>query len=261
MSITLHVSLLSGRTVQIETELDVDVGVFKRRAQRALSVGKSRLVHPSGSMLNEAMTIRDSELCSGDILHLQMQPIRMRATGAYSAGAFAAILADGSVVTWGNARNGGDSSAVQDQLKNVQQIQASTGAFAAILADGSVVTWGNARNGGDSSAVQDQLQNVQQIQASLRAFAAILADGSVVTWGHATHCGDSSAVQDQLKNVQQIQVSFSAFAAILADGSVVIWGNARDGGDSSAVQDQLKNVQQIQANGGLLQPSLQMDPW
>ena len=55
---------------------------------------------------------------------------------------------------------GGDSGAVQDQLRNVQQIQASCGAFAAIRGDGSVVTWGNADFGGDSSAVQDQLRDV-----------------------------------------------------------------------------------------------------
>ena len=55
--------------------------------------------------------------------------------------AFAAILADGSVVTWGNPDNGGDCSAVQDQLRNVQQIQATDFAFVAILADGSVVAW------------------------------------------------------------------------------------------------------------------------
>ena len=36
--------------------------------------------------------------------------------------AFAAILADGSVVSWGVAGSGGDSSAVQHELKNVQQI-------------------------------------------------------------------------------------------------------------------------------------------
>ena len=63
--------------------------------------------------------------------------------------AFAAILADGSVVTWGYASFGGDSSAVRDQLRGVQQIQATDHAFAAILADGSVVTWGDARHGGD----------------------------------------------------------------------------------------------------------------
>ena len=80
--------------------------------------------------------------------------------------AFAALLGDGSLVTWGKAGCGGDSSAVQEQLKNVQQIQAASEAFAAILGDGSVVTWGNAGDGGDSSAVQEQLKNVQQIQAS-----------------------------------------------------------------------------------------------
>ena len=38
-------------------------------------------------------------------------------------------------MTWGYADYGGDSSAVQDQLKNVQQIQATRLAFAAILGD------------------------------------------------------------------------------------------------------------------------------
>ena len=58
--------------------------------------------------------------------------------------AFAAILEDGSVVTCGHAAFGGGSSAVRDQPKGVQQIQATpNGAFAAILEDGSVITWGN----------------------------------------------------------------------------------------------------------------------
>ena len=57
-----------------------------------------------------------------------------------------------------NAEFGGDSSTVQSQLKNVQQIQASERAFAAILEDGSVVTWGAAFTGGDSNAVQSQLK-------------------------------------------------------------------------------------------------------
>ena len=74
-----------------------------------------------------------------------------------SSGAFAAVLGDGSVVTWGDAGTGGDASTVQDQLKNVQQIQASDKAFAAIRGDGSVVTWGNAYYGGDSAAASDLL--------------------------------------------------------------------------------------------------------
>ena len=144
------------------------------------------------------------------------------------------------------------SSEVQDQLKGVQQVQATNGAFAAILADGSVVTWGvpsygddfsevqdqgNSDYGGDSSEVQDQLKGVQQVQATDRAFAAILADGSVVTWGNPYYGSDSSEAQDQLKGVRQIQSTGAAFAAIVADGSVVTWGSSHYGGDSSAVAD------------------------
>ena len=56
--------------------------------------------------------------------------------------AFAAIRVDGSVVTWGAEHFGGNSSAAQGQLKDVQHIQRRHAGFAAILADGSVVSWG-----------------------------------------------------------------------------------------------------------------------
>ena len=58
-------------------------------------------------------------------------------------------MADGSVVAWGDHRFGGDTSAVQDQLRSVVQVQATNGTFAAILADGLVVTWGRPELGGD----------------------------------------------------------------------------------------------------------------
>jgi hypothetical protein len=47
-------------------------------------------------------------------------------------------LADGSVVTWGHAKFGGDSTAVENQLRNVREIHASG---AAILAGGNIVAW------------------------------------------------------------------------------------------------------------------------
>ena len=40
------------------------------------------------------------------------------------------VPGDGLAVSWGDAEGGGDSVAVQDRLKNVQQIQASSTAFA-----------------------------------------------------------------------------------------------------------------------------------
>ena len=60
-------------------------------------------------------------------------------------------------MTWGHPDFGGDSSAVQDQLQNVQQLEATDHAFAAVVEDGSLVTWGYADYGGDSSRIQEQL--------------------------------------------------------------------------------------------------------
>ena len=42
-----------------------------------------------------------------------------------TAGAFTAVLEDGSAVTWGHPDFGGDSSAVQSKLRGVREVQAS----------------------------------------------------------------------------------------------------------------------------------------
>jgi len=56
--------------------------------------------------------------------------------------AFAALKEDKTVVTWGSADHGGDSSSVQSQLQQVQAMYATNGLFSALKQDGSVVTWG-----------------------------------------------------------------------------------------------------------------------
>jgi Ca2+-binding RTX toxin-like protein len=77
---------------------------------------------------------------------------------------FAALRKDGSVVTWGSAATGGDSTTDKTLAAklngdiDVIQIFSTDYAFSALRADGSVVTWGgNARLGfgGDSSTVKD----------------------------------------------------------------------------------------------------------
>ena len=91
-----------------------------------------------------------------------------------SQSAFAAIIGDGSVVIWGAIGNGDVSSAVKDQLKNVQQIHANLFGLAAN-------SWGCPVVGRGAGAVQDQLKrNVQQIHANFLAFAAIL--GGMDPW-------------------------------------------------------------------------------
>ncbi|CAE7285429.1 HERC1, partial [Symbiodinium sp. KB8] len=84
------------------------------------------------------------------------------------------------VVTWGDPLEGGDSSAVREQLKShVRDVQATCGAFAAIKEDGSVVTWGEETVGGDSSAVQDQLYSIEKVQAGRLLFVAVSFDSRV----------------------------------------------------------------------------------
>ena len=152
--------------------------------------------------------------------------------------AVAAILFDGSVVTWGRANAGGDSNAVQDRLRNVVCIQSTDWAFAAVIA------WGHEEGGGYlSDDVQEQLFNVQCIQATPRAFAAIRADGCVVAWGHMDAGGDARAVETSLVDVRAIQSNFYAFAALAGGvpGDVIVWGDPDSGGSlnmepSSALQ-------------------------
>ena len=76
--------------------------------------------------------------------------------------AFAALKSDGSVVTWGDSRYGGDKSiydpttqtytSVSSHLTEVTQIFSTQLAFAALKNDGSVVTWGDISYGGNGPA-------------------------------------------------------------------------------------------------------------
>ncbi len=168
-------------------------------------------------------------------------------------GAFAAIKADGSVITWGSNKYGGDSSTVAKDLDgsiDVVQIYSNKYAFAALRADGSVVTWGDYVS---ISTVASKLTgNVTHIYSTYAAFAALKLDGSVVTWGRGWG-GDSSDVLSQLNgvtDVEQIYSAGTAFAALRSDGSVVTWGGIA-GGDSSKVANQIDgsvDVVQIYSN-------------
>ena len=230
-SIKLEVSLPSGHCETISLSDSGTIADLKIAARRSFGQCFLRLATADGRLLDPTDSLSLSGLQDGDCLSAVAQQPKIAANRS----AFALYCVGGHrIITWGQPDKGGDSSRVQDQLRNVQQICGSGRAFAAILADRSVVTWGSPDNGGDCSRVQGQLRNVRQICATCSAFAAILADGSVVTRGHPRHGGDSS--QHQLTNVQQICGTVGAFAAISEDGTVVTWGTPHQGGDSSRVQ-------------------------
>ena len=181
---------------------------------------------------------------------------RAHAGGAFANDfAFAAIKADGAVVSWGQAQNGGDSAAVAGQLTGVAEVFANSFAFAALRDDGAVVTWGNPGLGGDSTAVAAALDGTVDatgVFSTSTAFAALRADGSVVTWGDRDNGGVSSAVAGALDgtvDVVSVASTMSAFAALRQDGTVATWGFDSFGGDSSAVAAQLSGVVGLTGSG------------
>lgn len=98
-----------------------------------------------------------------------------------SKGAYTTVDEPVTAVT--TQKEGGDTSTVQSELKNIIKIFSTKDAFAALRSNGTVVTWGNPNNGSDSSDAQSELKNITAIFAGPDAFAALRSDGTVVTWG------------------------------------------------------------------------------
>ena len=157
------VSLTSGRSASLSIPLASTVGDLKTMVRESLGKPFLRLITADGRQLNPSEFLEAAGLQDGAQLTAVVGEAKLAATRY----AFALWCCGGDrVLTWGHRGRGGDSSAVQDQLKSVRQVQATREAFAAILEDGSAVAWGYPAWGGDSSAVQDQLKSVQHVQAT-----------------------------------------------------------------------------------------------
>ena len=152
------VALTSGRSESLSLSESSKVGDLKALAQESFKKRFLQLVTAEGRILTDTSALfADAGLRDGEHLTAIVGQPKMAATDD----AFALwCCGSNGVVTWGYPDSGGDSSAVQDQLRKVQQIQATESAFAAILEDGSVVTWGYPDSGGDSSAAQDLLASL-----------------------------------------------------------------------------------------------------
>ena len=71
-----------------------------------------------------------------------------------------------ALLSHGTAKNVGQLQSVQDQLKNVQQIQASDYDFTTIMGDGSVVIWDSKECG--ATAVRARPAQERATDPSLR---------------------------------------------------------------------------------------------
>jgi len=161
--------------------------------------------------------------------------------------AWAALLEDGNVVTWGHPCSGGVvCEDVQDRLnRNVSKIIATDAAFAALLDDGSVVSWGDPDYGGNDAEVRDQLTDVVQLHAGHNMFLALRKDGSIVRWGSSNamsnweHHGAHLEVEPHLKDLQDFCSTDQSFAASLTNGQVFAWGHPETGGSNRQLQKEI----------------------
>ena len=131
-------SLLPSSTVQdVRTQAQLAFG----KKHLGLVTAKNRVLVDFEQTLEEA-EIKDGECLTALVLQPQV---------AATASAFALWChGDSAVVTWGNASCGGDSTAVRDQLKGVQQIQAAPRIRGYL---GSCKLWG--RQFGSSRSAQE----------------------------------------------------------------------------------------------------------
>eukprot|EP00754_Rhynchopus_humris_P024814 Rhum_TRINITY_DN14916_c1_g1::Rhum_TRINITY_DN14916_c1_g1_i1::g.128410::m.128410 len=132
--------------------------------------------------------------------------------------AFAAVRADGSVATWGDAGYGGDSATVAHRLGGaVRTVFTTERAFAALLDSGAVVAWGDYGYGGNVQAVKAArlTAGVRTVYSTQLSFAAVLDSGAVVTWGDRYYGGDAVAVEPFLQSgVVGVYSTDQAFAAL-----------------------------------------------
>ena len=111
------VSLTSGRSASPSIPLASTVGDLKTMVQESLGKPFLRLITADGRKLKPSEFLEAAEIQDG----AQLTAIVGEAKLAATRYAFALWCCGGDrVLTWGNPFSGGDSSAVQDQLKSVQ---------------------------------------------------------------------------------------------------------------------------------------------
>jgi len=150
------------------------------------------------------------------------------------------------MVAWGHNTYGGDLDSLIN-IKNVEEISATSNAYAARLRDGNVVCWGVGGGGGNGP---DLNGNFVQVRSNARAFAAIRSDGSLYAWGAKTHGVPVTGPALDHRDYVEVYGAALAFAARRATGHVVVWGDPTNGGLMEPGQEVHDDIVQVCGNYG-----------
>ena len=119
----MTVALPSGHSACISILHSSKVGRLKALVQESFQQYRITLVNAAGRRL---IDLEEPLQTAGIQDEDQLTVVVGQAQLAATSNAFALWdCGSNRVITWGNALSGGDSSAVQDQLRSVQQIQAT----------------------------------------------------------------------------------------------------------------------------------------
>jgi alpha-tubulin suppressor-like RCC1 family protein len=141
-----------------------------------------------------------------------------------TSGGFAALLNDGTVLTWGYT-NCHPPPDIATQFLNVKMLFSDHKEFVALLEHGNVFAWSS-----EYVKIPISLKNVKMVFSNVSAFVALFNDGNVFAWGYED-CGGYIPLdkQDQLRNnVQTIFPQDRGFKAICKDGTVIQWGKQNE---------------------------------
>lgn len=120
----VKVTLLSGRKSSFSISQSSKVGDLRILAERSLRQGFLRLVSAEGRDLVDPTETLSAVGFRPDHIY-DVTGIAQEAKLLSTRRAFALWRDGGGIVTWGSKDFGGDSSSVQKQLRNVQQLQAT----------------------------------------------------------------------------------------------------------------------------------------
>jgi hypothetical protein len=160
-----------------------------------------------------------------------------------TAGAFAALKSNGSVVTWGSSLLGADSSGVLSNISSdVNSIYSTYGAFTALKTNGSIIAWGDSLYGGNLStrtpAGSTITSGISYIFNNSYAFAALTSTGQVITYGDPNYGGsysyttnDNGVLPNDLNalnsGVVAVYSAENSFCALKSNGRVYGWPRGR----------------------------------
>ncbi|MBV6286142.1 RCC1 domain-containing protein [Pseudomonas aegrilactucae] len=158
--------------------------------------------------------------------------------------AYAARRANGFVVGWGNAAEGGTLRA--NETGDFVEVRSNSVAFVGRKRDGRLSGWGSLPNGADIPPAIIGQAGYTAVYGAGTAFAAQKANGQLVAWGSAANGGTLPSDIGALTDIIYVKGNFAAFAARRSNKRIVAWGNAGYGGTVPLAIATLTDVESLE---------------